>query len=213
MSMQEYGTLTRDVIMLAPHCPEHVAEHAIRATVIDFCKRTLWWTYKSDPIDLVADEKAYDIEVPNGTEPISVIAAWYDSMPLWPLGRATKNRWHPLDPDSRRSRPMAFTQSEDKEVILSPVPEKSESGMLVLLTAIRPKRSSTSADAEMLERWFDCLVDGALARVYAIPNQPFTSPDMSLMRQKTYRAGVTDAKIDASKALTTASLRVVPRQP
>lgn len=213
MSTQEYSTLSRDVIMYAPHCPEHIAEHALKMTVIDFCNRSHWWTYKSDPIDVVADEMAYDIESPNGTEPISVVAAWYSDEQLHPMGRAVKNRWHRYDPDSRRSRPVAFTQSEDKEVILSPVPDKSEAGVLVLLTAIRPKRSATSADAELLERWFDGLIDGALARVYAIPNQPFTSPEASVARQRSYLAQVTRAKIDASRALTTASSRVMPRQP
>lgn len=213
MSNQEYKTLTRDVVMYAPHCPEHVAEHAVKMTVIDFCNRTHWWKYKSDPIDLEADEKAYGIEVPNGTDPISVEAAWYNNMPLSPLGFASKNRFQPIDLDARRSRPLAFTQNEDKEVILSPVPEKSETGVLVLLTAIRPKRSATGADGEMLERWFDGLVNGALARVYAIPNQPFTNADAALAREKFYREQATKARIDANKAMTSASLRVQPRQP
>jgi hypothetical protein len=213
MTIQDYDTLVRDVIMYAPHCPEAIATHAVKMTCIDFCRRTHWWRYTSDPIDLEADEKAYQVEVPNGTEPISVIAAWYNDTPLWPMGFSTKNRFQFRNLDSMSGAPAAFSQDDPTQVVLSPVPQASEVGVLVITTAIAPKRSANGADRDMMERYFDGLVHGALARVYAIPNQPFTSPDAALAREKMYRAETTKAKIDANKALTAASLRVQPRHP
>lgn len=213
MTILDYDALVRDVVMYAPHCPEHVALHAVKMTTIDFCRRTHWWKYTSDPLDLQAGEKAYQIEVPNGTEPISVVAAWYNSTPLFPLGFSSKNKYQFTNLDDRQATPMAFSQNDTQEVVLSPVPAKDEAGALVLTTAIQPKRNATGADRDMMERWFDALMNGALVRVYMIPNQPFTSSEAASARDKLYREELTKAKIDANKALTAASLRVQPRQP
>lgn len=214
MTIQDYDLLVRDVVMYAPHCPEHVAMHAVKMTVIDFCRRTHWWKYTSDPIDLEANERSYQVEVPNGTEPISVVAAWYNDSPLWPMGFSTKNRFQPERLDNMTgSRPFVFSHSDPTQIVLAPTPQQAEVGALVLTTAVAPKRSATGADKDMMERWFDGLTYGAMARVYAIPNQPFTNADAAVAREKMYREEATKAKIDANKALTTASLRVQPRQP
>lgn len=213
MTTQNYDTMVRDVIMYAPHCPETVAEYAVKMTVIDFCNRTRWWKYTSDPIDLVADENTYQIEVPNGTEPISVEAMWYQNRPIWPMGFSTRQHFQPVRLEQRQGPPVVFTNDNPLEVVLFPVPKDTETNALVMTTSIRPKRSATAADRDMMERWFDGLVHGALARVYAVPNQPFTSVEMATERARLYSAEVTKAKIDANKALTAASLRVQPRQP
>lgn len=213
MTMQSYDVMVRDVIMHAPHCPEPVAEYAVKMTTIDFCNRTHWWKYTSDTIDLVADENTYQVEVPNGTEPISVVAAWYSDRPLWPMGFSTHQRFQPVRPEARPGPPVVFTNENPLELVLLPTPKDSEVGALVMMSAIRPKRSATAADKDMMERWYEAIMHGALARVYSIPNQPFTSRDLATDRAKLYAAQVTQAKIDANKALTVASLRVQPRQP
>ena len=213
MTIQDYSSLVRDVVMYAPHCPEHVAQHAVKLTCIDFCRRTHWWKYTSDPIDVTAAESAYQVEVPNGTEPISVVAAWYKDSPLWPMGFSTKNRFQFKNLNSMSGTPQAFSHDTPTEVVLSPVPKDTVASALVLTVAIAPKRTANGADRDMMERYFDALVSGALARVYAIPNEPFSSADAALAREKMYRVEATKAKIDANKALTAASLRVQPRHP
>lgn len=213
MTTQSYESLVRDIVMYAPHCPENMAAHAAKMTVIDFCRRTHWWKYTSEPIDLTAGEPNYDVEVPNGTEPISVVAAWYNDRPLWPMGFSTRNRFQFRNLSTHIGAPQAFSQDSPTQLALLPVPKNDETGALVLTVALQPKRSATGADRDMMERFFDALVYGSLARVLAIPNQPFTSPDMAMAREKQYREEVTKAKIDANKALTAASLRVQPRQP
>lgn len=213
MSTQSYDNLVRDIILYAPHCTEAIAAHAAKMTTIDFCRRTHWWKITTDPLDLIADESTYDVEVPNGTEAIAVVAAWYNNRPLWPMGFSTRNRFQFRNLTTHSGSPQAFSNDSPSQLVLLPVPQNDETGALVLTVAVQPKRSSQVADAEMMERYFDALVYGSLARVLAIPNQPFTSPDAALAREKQYREEVTKAKIDANKALTAASLRVQPRQP
>lgn len=213
MNTQSYDNLVRDIILYAPHCTEAIAAHAAKMTTIDFCRRTHWWKVTSDPIDLVAGEESYDVEVPNGTEPIAVVAAWYNNRPLWPMGFSTRNRFQFRNLTTFNGTPQAFANDSPSQLVLLPVPKDAEVGALIMTVAVQPKRSALGADAEMMERYFDTLVYGALARVLSIPNQPFTSPDAALAREKQYREEVTKAKIDANKALTAASLRVQPRQP
>lgn len=213
MTTKTYDMFKRDIIMLAPSCTESVAKHMVMQTVIDFCNNSRWWRYTTDPMDVTAGEKSYQIEVPNGTDPVAIVAAWYKSRPLAILGWSSKNRAQPYNLDDRRGSPELVTQDIPTEAVLSPVPDVSETEAVVLQIALRPQRNATGADGEMLDRWYDAILNGALARVYAIPNQPFTSPDAAMARQKLYLLDLTKAKIDANKALTSASLRVQPRQP
>lgn len=213
MTIQSYDTLVRDIQMYAPHCPDTTALHAAKMTTIDFCRRTQWWKYTSEPTTVVADQETYDVEVPAGTEPISVVAAWYNDRPLWPMGFSTRNRFQFRNLTTTTSAPQAFAQETPGQLTLLPVPQQTETGALVTTVAIQPKRSATGADRDMMERFFDALVYGSLARVLAIPNQPFSNMEVAMTREKQYREELTKAKIDANKALTAASLRVQPRQP
>jgi hypothetical protein len=213
MSLQSFDTLMQDVVMYAPSCPEFTALHCIRAATIDFCNETLWWRYEGDPIPVEADEQVYTLEVPNGAEAVAICAAFYDNMPLPPMGFAGRSKWTMRDYDSRYGAPVFYTQETPGEIKVLPVPDSNSTGELVVTVAVRPKRDATSADRDMMDRYEDPIINGALARIYAIPNQPFTNPEMALMRQRMFREGIVAGKIDANKSLTTASLRVQPRRP
>lgn len=211
MSTVSFESFVPDVLMYAPNCPEFTALHALRLTAIDFCTETHWWKYKSDPIDLTAGEKEYQIEVPSGAEPVVVVAAWYQNRPMFALGHSAKNKWQSLDLDSQEGPPMFWSQQDTANMIVSPVPRVSESEALVIECAVRPLRTASSTNKDLMERWYDEIINGALSRLYSIPNQPYTNYDLAKMRERLYREGVTKGKIDANKSLTSASLRVQPR--
>lgn len=208
---QTYDTLVDDVLQQAPHCPVPTAIFALQRTARDFCYESMILRYVSDPIDLMAGEGTYDIEVPNATESVSAVAVWYNDRPLEPLGFSAKYRWPWKNYDSRQGPPMFWSAPNQNQILLSPIPEIAEANALVIMAAVAPKRNAAGVDDDVLEKWSDTMINGALARIYAIPNQPFTNPQAAKERYMLYRADVAQAKIEANKERTTASLKVRPR--
>lgn len=213
MSVASFEVLLRDVIVQAPHCPDDTGLWALRLATIDFCTETLWWTYMGDPLDVEAGEPRYTVEAPSQAEPVLVRAVWYDGMQLPAQGVAARFMWSARDINSRSSPPKYFTSPAPDQVQLHPVPDVSKPESLTALVAVSPSRSATTCDQQLLHRWSDALVNGALHRVYQIPNQPFTSLDQAKMRLAMYQQDVAKAKIQANKALTGANLSVKPRNP
>lgn len=213
MSNKSYETLVRDVSLFAPNCPDTTILYALKMTAIDFCQESHWWKYTGDPIDVVAGETEYQIEVPSGTEAINVIAAWYEDYPLAPTGFAARSIWPNVRAEAREAKPNGYSALTNDTIKLYPTPDKSVPSSLTLMVALMPSYSATGVDASLVNVWTDTLINGALARLYDIPNQPFTNQEAAKKRELMYRQDVVKAKIQANKMLTTASLRVRPRQP
>lgn len=212
MSLKPYETLARDVGLYAPNCPDTTLVYLLKMTAIDFCQETLWLTHETDPIDVEEGVSDYLLDVPNGTEPVSVIAAWYMDQPLYPLGRSTRERWPSQRVDTRSQKPFGYSLSDTGTIRLAPMPDRTLAQSLVVKVALMPTYNSTGVSSDLTGYWTDTLINGTLARVYNIPNQPYTNYEQANKRELMYRQDVAKARIQANKALTTASLRVQPRQ-
>lgn len=213
MSVASFEVLLRDVITQAPHCPDATALWALRLATIDFCTETMWWTYMTDPQDIEAGESMYQVEAPAQADPVLVRAAWVDGMQLSSQGVASRFMWSTRDLNDRTGPSRFFTSPSPDQIQLHPVPDKDVTNGLTMLVAVSPTRTATSTDQQLLLRWSDALTNGALHRVYQIPNQPFTNHEHSKTRLAMYLQDVTKAKIQANKALTGANLSVKPRRP
>ena len=213
MTQVSYDKLVPSVVMQAPNCPEFTAVYALRMAAVELCQESHLLMHTMDPIDVIAGEATYDFDVPRDTEAMVVKEVWLEDRPLAPLGESSKNKWPWLRLDSRNVRPAGYTQNGNTSLTLTPVPDKDYLGGLIIRLAIMPTFESTTIDSDLISVWTDTLINGALARLYMIPNQPFTNFELAKVREVQYRQDVVKAKIHANKALTTASLRVQPRQP
>lgn len=213
MSTVQIDRLVRNVAMYAPNCPEPTILYALRMTIIDFCQETMWWTKTLDPIDVEEGETEYPLNAGSGVEPVSVLAAWYKDIPLYPMGQASHDKWPWLKIDERAAKPAAYTTVGFETIKLAPKPDRSEKNALVVKVAVMPTMEATAVDGELMSFWTDTLINGALARIYDIPNQPFTNPGAADKRELMYRRDLVRAKIHANKAKTNVSLTVKPRHP
>lgn len=212
MSVAAFEVLLRDVLMQAPHCPDVTGLHALRLATIDFCTDTLWWKHVGAPQDVTAGETVYEADVPSQTEVVAVTAVWVKDTRLEPLGYGARYKWSARNLEGRSGPARFFTCPSPNEVQLHPIPDVDVDDGLVVASALCPTRTATVADAQLLSRWSDALTNGALYRVYQIPNQPFSNLEESKRRYALFRQDVTQAKIAANKASTLTSLSVKPRK-
>jgi hypothetical protein len=200
-----YTDFLPEVMPYVPDCPEAVAVNAIRSATIEFCRKSLWLIYTHDPITTVAGSGEYELDLPEDTELAMILAASYGTLPLKPVGSAeVATIMKPLLGQTRY-----YTQIDSYNVELIAVPQ--DSGIqLQMLLAITPTRASMACDDALAERWAERIGYGARARLYEIPGQTFSNPDMAMKYASRFHTGIGEAIVERNRGLTRATLRVVP---
>jgi len=194
---------------LAADPSDPVTEHAIKRAVIQFCEQSWVWKHLPDPIDVVAGEPYYDIEVPSGADVMAVIDAAYTRRPL---ANRTLDYLNSELPTWRTETgtPAHFTQVDTEQVILAPVPEAALTGGLVMTLALAPSQASTGFPKWIFNQYLYAIADGALAKLMTMPGKPWTDVPNGLDRRVQFDAAVAGARVAAVNALSRAPIRVKP---
>lgn len=184
MTTASYEAFLPEVMPNVRDCPVDYALNAIRNACIEFCDKSQWLTYKPDAQTLLADVTEYDVEFESGVEPVRLM--WLKTYDRDAGGYMTK----------------------DNTVILAVTPSERVFGGLTMEIAVRPTRVSTTVDYTVYSRWAEAIAQGAMARLYDTPGQPFTDPDRAVMRWNRFRAAIADATMEKQRELTIGPLRV-----
>lgn len=80
---------------------------------------------------------------------------------------------------------------------------------LTLRAALAPKRSADCVVDFLFEDWVDTIVNGALSRLYAMPEH--MNPTLAGSHMALYERGLNAASIQATRGRTVAELQVAPR--
>lgn len=84
------------------------------------------------------------------------------------------------DLSTANARPRSFyTDRVDSKLVLRLTPPPDGRYEVKVIAALRPARSATSLDDDLLNLWVAPLTQSALAKALMIPNQPFTNPAMA----------------------------------
>lgn len=202
--MSRFEDFLPEVMPYVPGCPEAVAVNAIRNAAIEFCRKSLWLLYEHDPIQTVAYEGAYELDLPTDYEMVVIYSAMCDGRPLTPAGEVDIVNIVPAE-----GQPRYITQIDTFNVRLFPKPVIA--GLTVqMFVAIAPTRSSVTCEDSLAERWAERIGYGARARLYEIPGQPFSNPDQAFKYQKMFSTAIGEAKVERSRGLTRATMRVIP---
>jgi ribosomal protein S2 len=84
----------------------------------------------------------------------------------------------------------------------------TEANKLKVKAAVAPKRSSTTVDEEMFERFLEYIAHGARARLYNTPNQPYYDPKTAMQYTKLFNDDMAEVRTRVYKGLTRAAARI-----
>lgn len=188
-------------------CPEPLAQQALVDAAIHFCDATQAVVVNLDPVAAKAGQAQYELDVPSQSRLSQVHRVWFDDRQLGAVPLSEVNVI-----ESVTGTPTYFYCTDVDEVLtlnLYPTPEKS--GTINLRVGLKPARTATSLHASLLERWSDYIVDGALSRLMAMPEQPFTNETRALMLESKLRHGLYVARVDAMRQRAVASLTAKAR--
>lgn len=71
-----------------------------------------------------------------------------------------------------------------------------------VLLALKPVDFSTNLPDELFQNWFEGILDGTLFRISAVPNKPYTNPQMASYHGARFRAAIGRARAIAQHDFT-----------
>lgn len=163
-----------DLLIDVPECPELKIQDALKRAWQDFCVETGVWQMKLDPIYTAEDVYNYEIWPPDGTR-VHLI--------MWIRDRKTDH-------------PERFSFRPPNKVELIRGDEKGERHLDLLVSLKPDRKEGEGVPVFLVDSHGDAVESGALWRLYRVPGQPWTNPELADYHRKVYRAGVVGARVD-----------------
>lgn len=198
---------------LLPHvlgCPEPVAIQALLDSAIDFCAKSGVVSVTLDPITVIGASATYELETPTSTTVNVVEAVWYDGNKLeaapYHIARQSLEavngnpRWY-----------VGGYVDEVYSITLLPTPKETLRNGLIVRASLRPTRSAAQVHSVLFDRYADGVVQGAIAKLAAIPDQSYTDVPKATAADLQARAIANHARGDVMRGNAQVSLGVKMR--
>lgn len=202
------ATLTSFLPYVLPHvtgCPDPLAEQAVRSACIEFCEETLLVQEVSTQSS-IASQQDYDIDVPTDMILVRVTGVfygdtWLDPSSIENIRSGVALRGAVGTATQTLATPTVYFQKTPNATTISlyPVPDTALANGLAIRAAFAPSRSATTVPDLLYDFWVEEIAAGAIARLKAIPGQPFSDPatvaNYLLQFNEANRAGSIEARV------------------
>lgn len=189
-----YSTLAEEVHVYIGMCPAPLVVRAIRDSAIAFCEESLCYTYR-DVTTLGDNSNEHTFTVPAETTFLKVEAI--RKVENGSLGREIDPTSEALlDQENAWSQPAGnptkFYMLEVGKIAFSPA---AQSGFQFAHTiVVKPKRTSTGLREDLVERYGDYLISGAVARLASMKGAEWSDPQTAAEHSVAFQAGVSKAR-------------------
>lgn len=194
-----------------PHvigCPVPVMDQAILDASILFCDDSMVVRDLLDPITTTVDQVEYTLDNPDAERGISrIVNAWYDGSLLTPVARAEV---HISEfPTGIPTHYATRSYGGAMQIRLYPAPNEAKTLSIEVVT--RPVRGATTVEDELLDRWADVVVAGAVSRISSIAGQPYSDPMKAGQAGGIFIQGSRKARIEGGTGQVVTVRRVTQR--
>lgn len=210
MTAVSYEVFLPEVMPYVHDVPEIVAVQAIRNACIEFCEKTHYLQENLDPITGLKDIGNYDLDAnDNNYKVVEIMQAYYGDQLLIPKAQEELNQiYRTSNWENLSGNPYYYYRPRSGEIRLVTKPIITETNKLNIKAAIAPKRSSTTIDDEMFERFLEYISFGARARLYNTPNQPYFDAKTSMEYTKRFYDAIAEVRTRVYKGLTRTAVNV-----
>ena len=194
-----------DVAAEAYTVPTRMALTELRKAAKDLCRRSNAWRDVQGTGSYTAGTRTYVLTPPTGgvilrTERVVLDAARL----LYPVSFDVT----PADWKTKQGGVLCFMELSPGVIDLLRVPDAD--GVFEYAVVCSPADDAASLPDVLFRDHYDTILHGALWRLHAMPEKPWTSATAAVYHQGRFFAGVNQARVDANK-LGSADLRVEPR--
>jgi hypothetical protein len=182
-----------DVLIAAPRCTPLLALQKIKLAAIEFCHESRAYRWEHAAVNVVNGVHTYNYAPPAGYVVRELLSAWYEDVELTMQGsdelELVASNWLTWT----GPRPIYATGLNEQGVRLVPAPTKDVTAGLRMLVALKPTQAATDIADRFYEEYREQIARGALAKIYAIPGQPYSSAPEARRLERAFRQDCTDA--------------------
>lgn len=199
------------VLVSTPQAPEPLVRSMLMLTANDFCQSSLAWSHYTGPVPLADNQRAYPVTTPADSKPYIVREVWMGARRLVfktiPQLAAIIGDWQGV----RSTDPLYFNSVDARgSVSVFPTPLNA-SLPITIRVALVPDMVANNLPDFLTDIYLDALTGGAKARIMAIPNQPYSNPELVAFHQAQFDEGVSTAIAEREHEGAVGSLYVQPR--
>lgn len=175
-------------------CPAPMAVQALLDSAVAFCEGSMAIRHRIDTFTQPAKLGLIDLDLPAQQSVARVLALWADGVKLSPT--AVDNA---PAPSSQSGKPSTYySQRSGSEFVLILQPTPSAACQVVVDVALRPLYSATQVENDLFELWLPAVVAGAMSRLMAISDQPFTNLSMAMAQSAQADRLTAKARVEGS---------------
>ena len=212
MASPNLDTLFPLLLPSLPECPLDTVRSAVRRAAADFCRQSTAWRTLLDPVLLQTGVRDYPLATPDDTE-VALLCNVYT--PQGELVGKSLDHISSAIPDWAEAigQPRFFNSLDYAAASLYPAPAAHLEGVsYIVRVALSPKRSIEDLPTLLTERHDEALVEGALARLYAMAGRPWTQLAQVASRQAAFDRLTVAARIAVEHERVRGSICVKPRR-
>lgn len=187
-----------------------MAAQAIVDSAIAFCENSLAIREYLDTAVTTPGSPYVTLDIPTGCEVARMMDVCVGGRLLAPLSFDTGER--AAATNSQGLPRMYYVQRLDGDTRLVLLPSATSAEKVTVTCATKPLRNATVVHDELFERWLDVIVDGALGRLYALPDQPFSDAAKAQQRAAQTFFGTSSARRESffNRVRAANSVRIRP---
>jgi hypothetical protein len=210
MANAAFSDFLPEISHLIAGCPEPTAINAVRNATIEFCTRTNVWQETQDAVTLTATDFPYTLEALTGATVVTVLDVSVEGRSIDPttIDALDKNSYNWRA--NTGPMPEGYYQPNPDEVVLYPA--LSEAKSVVFRVSYAPTRAATGVVDHIYQIHLEAIAAGALARLMAIPMQPWSNPKMALYYSSVFNTAKNSAAMDVNKSFTRAPVMIQMRR-
>lgn len=203
-----FSTLIREVAMSVEGCPNAVIEHFLCEAAIQLCHRSHCWYKPLTPVSLHAGDFPYSPRSPvTGAAVNRILSVVGEDGPLDEIDVRTAQMRY-TNWQSATGDPESYVL--DVESTCRPVPLPSSSQAYEFTVSLEPEVGATTIDDAIYQEYRKDFVYGAIAMCAALPNKPWTSPDLVALYGPMFEKAIEDASHNFTMNFVRPTLRSKP---
>lgn len=186
--------LSNGILLELPNCAQPLAVKSYRDAAITFCKRSEAYRSVLKNLTVVKDIADYQLPVPDETRLVKIQWVKVDGKAI----DATSPKQATDEPRSI-GEALRYYQNGLTGISFDPAPSKTLPIEFSTEVALTPTQVATQLDDELVERYQDTILHGALYILYRNPGMPWHDLKVSNDHLQHFQLGIEEAKSEANR--------------
>lgn len=167
--------LVTAVLAHAPTAPDPLVARLLVDAAREFCEETRYWVDDTIMEDAVASQGVYTPTLPAGAVVVDVKEIEFNGNPLIPATPAQLSREYGDTWRTAVNTPVHFMRSAASAARIVPAAPADDAAAIRFTLELKPAFAATTLDDSFAEPYSETLVNGALSRLFAIADKPWSS--------------------------------------